>query len=416
VKDISFNSNGDKIAIATSSYVSIWNMENPTKMIHRFSPHDSNISSVVYFGYKKDSNRCNHLMLTGAKNNSELKIWNTNDWTCLHTFTFYSPEEPNQFQGDIDFDDNYEFLFVGRMMNKSMYVLHILYPSQQQEEDDQQQEDEVEEGQRKCRFDYIAEFILQENIISFIVAPQQATKQSEDIIYRLFCAQLKSIQSYGINYKQCYDSNRSKDTTMITELPSSKEEESSSTTSEMASSPTTIIQQDQQKKKEQEKESIEREEQQLQEKESQIQEKEQEQATAIEEDTKRSPIQTESKEEEKKETLMEANMQLLTPEEFAAESPKSISSPRQTTNNGVSLQTKEAEPMESNVNALEQQEIQEKTSDTETLTPSTSAAVPKSPQHGTKQAAANNILRRRRASAGEKEKPRMDILNIQGYS
>lgn len=134
VVDASFSSDGTAIAIAsTDGYVKFFQLymfdNEKQKCLHEWRPHDgAPLSSIIFIDNVLEySSECWKFTITGANNNSEIKLWSCESWTCIQTIHFKS-DPSGLISGlylNINIDYTGKYLVVSDINNRVIYVLEL---------------------------------------------------------------------------------------------------------------------------------------------------------------------------------------------------------------------------------------------------------------------------------------------------
>lgn len=73
----------------------------------------------------QDDSPRNEVILTGAMDNSQLRLWDTRSWECLQTLNFQNTPETKEFYNHIILDS--PFVIVANSKSTAFYVLHLDY-------------------------------------------------------------------------------------------------------------------------------------------------------------------------------------------------------------------------------------------------------------------------------------------------
>lgn len=103
--------------------------EKTPRCLHEWTPHEGKpISSLFFLDNYLKCDTGNSLWkhaLTGADNNTELKLWSCETWNCTQTIIFQSPNpQPYNFKADIDRSSSY--LILSDMESRGLYVLQVM--------------------------------------------------------------------------------------------------------------------------------------------------------------------------------------------------------------------------------------------------------------------------------------------------
>ncbi|KAG5876298.1 hypothetical protein JTB14_028939 [Gonioctena quinquepunctata] len=134
VIDASFSSDGTAIAVAsTDGYVKFFQLymfnNEKQKCLHEWRPHDgAPLSSIIFIDNVLEySSECWKFTITGANNNSEIKLWSCESWTCLQTIHF-KPKPSNLISGlylNVSIDYTGQYLVISDINNRVMYLLQL---------------------------------------------------------------------------------------------------------------------------------------------------------------------------------------------------------------------------------------------------------------------------------------------------
>ncbi|KAJ8960755.1 hypothetical protein NQ318_020048 [Aromia moschata] len=132
--DASFSSDGTAIAIASSDgYVKFFQLymfdSEKQKCLHEWRPHDGEpLSSIIFIDNVLEySSECWKFTITGANNNSEIKLWSCESWTCLQTVRF-KVDPGSLVTGlylNISIDYSGQYLVVSDINNRVLYVMQM---------------------------------------------------------------------------------------------------------------------------------------------------------------------------------------------------------------------------------------------------------------------------------------------------
>ncbi|CAG9860340.1 unnamed protein product [Phyllotreta striolata] len=134
VVDASFSSDGTAIAIASvDGYVKFYQLymsDNKNQnCLHEWMPHDgAPLSSIIFIDNVLEySAECWKFTITAAKNNSEIKLWSCESWTCLQTIIFKATASSlvTGLYLHMNMDYTGQFLLVSDINNRVIYVLEL---------------------------------------------------------------------------------------------------------------------------------------------------------------------------------------------------------------------------------------------------------------------------------------------------
>ncbi|KAJ8920900.1 hypothetical protein NQ315_015693 [Exocentrus adspersus] len=132
--DASFSSDGNAIAIASSDgcvkFYQLYIGDNEKKkFLHSWQPHGGNpLSSIIFIDNVLEySSECWKFMITGANNNSEIKLWSCESWACLQTIHFkVNPKSLiNNLYMNISIDYSGQYLVMSDINNRVLYVMQL---------------------------------------------------------------------------------------------------------------------------------------------------------------------------------------------------------------------------------------------------------------------------------------------------
>ncbi|XP_072391528.1 enhancer of mRNA-decapping protein 4 isoform X1 [Diabrotica undecimpunctata] len=133
VIDAAFSSDGSHIAIATGDgYVKFFQLymfnSEKQKFLYEWQPHDGTpLSSLIFIDKILEySSECWKFTITGANDNSEIKLWSCETWTCLQTIHF--KPHPNSISGlylNVSIDYTGQYLLVSDINYRVLYVLEL---------------------------------------------------------------------------------------------------------------------------------------------------------------------------------------------------------------------------------------------------------------------------------------------------
>ncbi|XP_037866623.1 enhancer of mRNA-decapping protein 4 isoform X3 [Bombyx mori] len=132
--DAAFSPDGTALATAAADgYVMFFQvcMQNRSpRCLHKWQPHDGKPLSCLFFldnhnNYNSDVQFWK-FAVTGADNNTCIKIWSCKSWNCLQTISF-APEVPNESSLGLKvmLDRSARFLVVSAASGRALYVLGV---------------------------------------------------------------------------------------------------------------------------------------------------------------------------------------------------------------------------------------------------------------------------------------------------
>ncbi|XP_043498767.1 enhancer of mRNA-decapping protein 4 [Polistes fuscatus] len=175
--------------------------------LHKWQPHGGRPISCLFF--LDDHQTCQpdvqfwRFAITGCDNNSELKVWSCELWTCLQTITFAPTPSTGKvpvLKAGLDLSAGY--LLLSDIYNKVLYILSICKVS----------------GEALACVNTISEFLLPYPILSFGIVDagqrkirpmgesledltQCEEETEEQLVIRMYLVQPKSLQECHIAFK-----------------------------------------------------------------------------------------------------------------------------------------------------------------------------------------------------------------------
>ncbi|KAK6618943.1 hypothetical protein RUM44_003324 [Polyplax serrata] len=136
IVDATFSPEGSALATVsldgTIMFFQVYMQQKQTpRCLHSWRPHDGKpLSSIFFLDNHKSHNPESHFwkfMITGAENNTELKVWACVHWTCLQTLRF-TPDANTKKTGlflKAGLDLSARHLLLSDIFNQVIYVLRI---------------------------------------------------------------------------------------------------------------------------------------------------------------------------------------------------------------------------------------------------------------------------------------------------
>ncbi|XP_058807631.1 enhancer of mRNA-decapping protein 4 [Phymastichus coffea] len=181
--------------------------QQPPKCLHKWSPHDGRPISSLFFlddheNYNPDATFW-RFAITGCDNNSELKVWSCELWTCLQTIKFApmpSSQKMPVLKASLDLAAGY--LLLSDIYNKVLYIMSI----------------SKDNDEAMACINTVSEFLLPYPILSFAIvdAGQRRLRptsesledlcpcedENEDqLVIRMYLVQPKSLQECHIAFR-----------------------------------------------------------------------------------------------------------------------------------------------------------------------------------------------------------------------
>ncbi|XP_054281595.1 enhancer of mRNA-decapping protein 4 [Macrosteles quadrilineatus] len=208
IVDAAFSPDGTAIATASLDgdvkffQVYMQNGKKP-RCLHQWKPHRGEpVSSLFFLDNHKNYNpeiQFWKFAITGANNNSELKVWSCESWTCLQTLAFQvSPDTQLKLNAGLDLTSG--FLVLSDFHHKILYVLQLYTNSE-----------------TSAAIISISEFLLPYTILSFGIVDAGLQRFKSDrleelcedkndeegtpgILVKMYLVQPKSLQDCQIAY------------------------------------------------------------------------------------------------------------------------------------------------------------------------------------------------------------------------
>ncbi|XP_076751007.1 enhancer of mRNA-decapping protein 4 homolog Ge-1 [Xylocopa sonorina] len=181
--------------------------QSPPRCLHQWRPHGGRPISCLFF---LDDHKTYHpdvqfwrFAITGCDNNTELKVWSCELWSCLQTITFAPAPSTGKLpvlKAGLDFSAGY--LLLSDIYNKVLYILSLRKDS----------------GEALASVSTISEFLLPYPILSFGIVDAGIRKirptgesledlcpceeeTEEQLVIRMYLVQPKSLQECHIAFK-----------------------------------------------------------------------------------------------------------------------------------------------------------------------------------------------------------------------
>ncbi|XP_033125273.1 enhancer of mRNA-decapping protein 4-like isoform X2 [Anneissia japonica] len=186
-----------------------WEGNDPPRRLHQWVPHNGKaISTILFCDNHKFQDPNVHFwrfLITGANQNSELKIWCTVTWTCLQTVVFSSPTPQPYPSLKAKLDLTASYIIMSDIKRKVLYILQIYQ--------------NAEVG--TAHISSISEFLLTQPMLSFFVvdASQKKFKHTAEYdnndetylsgeiessigtVVKMFCVHTKSLQEFQVRFQ-----------------------------------------------------------------------------------------------------------------------------------------------------------------------------------------------------------------------
>ncbi|KAJ8729730.1 hypothetical protein PYW08_001311 [Mythimna loreyi] len=172
IRDAAFSPDGSALATASADgYVMFFqvymNTDSSPRCLHKWQPHGGKPLSCLFFldnhkNYNTDVQFWK-FAVTGADNNTTIKIWSCKSWTCLQTITF-TPSVATEVTLGLKamLDTSASYLLLSDFKSRSLYVLNMAR--------------DPEDSMAYCKS--ISEFLLPYPVLSFCIvdAEEQQSK------------------------------------------------------------------------------------------------------------------------------------------------------------------------------------------------------------------------------------------------
>uniref|UniRef100_A0A2A4JUR8 Uncharacterized protein n=1 Tax=Heliothis virescens TaxID=7102 RepID=A0A2A4JUR8_HELVI len=172
ILDAAFSPDGSALATASADgYVMFFQVymhaDSSPRCLHKWQPHGGKPLSCLFFldnhkNYNTDVQFWK-FAVTGAENNTTIKIWSCKSWTCLQTITFTPGVGTDMTLGlKAMLDTSASYLLLSDFKSRSLYVLNMAR--------------DPEDSMAYCKS--ISEFLLPYPVLSFCIvdAEEQQTK------------------------------------------------------------------------------------------------------------------------------------------------------------------------------------------------------------------------------------------------
>lgn len=196
---------------------------NQPRCLHQWRPHGGRPISCLFFpddhkNYQPDVQFW-RFAVTGCDNNSELKIWTCEMWTCLQTIKF----APNPSTGKLPvlkagLDLSAGYLFLSDIYNKILYVLSLI----------------KDKNEAIACISTVSEFLLPYPILSFGIVDadqrkirtgesledlcEEIDENDEQLVIYMYLVQPKSLQECHIAFKPASQANYLIDTLTVPDM------------------------------------------------------------------------------------------------------------------------------------------------------------------------------------------------------
>ncbi|XP_075211896.1 enhancer of mRNA-decapping protein 4 homolog Ge-1 isoform X2 [Lycorma delicatula] len=159
IVDAAFSPDGTAIATASFDgevkFFQVYMQNGKPRCLHQWKPHNGRpLSSLFFLDNHKNYNpeaQFWKFAVTGANENSELKLWSCETWSCLQTIRFMPRSDGGKIQLKASMDLGSSYLLLTDHVHRVLFVMQV-------------QKDETETN---CFFQSVSEFSLPYPILSF---------------------------------------------------------------------------------------------------------------------------------------------------------------------------------------------------------------------------------------------------------
>ncbi|XP_055378582.1 enhancer of mRNA-decapping protein 4 homolog [Condylostylus longicornis] len=233
---ISLSPDGTTLSVGSEDgyirFYQVYFHEKQPRCLHEWNPHNGQSISSFFFldNYRKKSSTDTFWKhaLTGAKNNTELKLWDCGTWECLQTLSFTYPipnkKSPSALYFNADIDSSSSYLVLSNIESRNLYILQIGFDNNINDQKVKSSDNRIKKLNNSVNIRGISEYPISWPILSFSIVDTNITQlytynmnesylmddvdeYDEDnlaisgVVLRLFVVQPKSVQECLIFYQ-----------------------------------------------------------------------------------------------------------------------------------------------------------------------------------------------------------------------
>ncbi|XP_077285857.1 enhancer of mRNA-decapping protein 4 homolog Ge-1 isoform X2 [Arctopsyche grandis] len=130
IVDAAFSPDGTSLATASvDGYVMFfqgYSNSDTTRCVYKWVPHDGKpLSSLFFLDNHKSTEQFWKFVVTGAENNSVLKIWSCQSWDCLQTIKFSPGPKYSSIALKAGLDQSAKYLLLSDIHRRVLFILHF---------------------------------------------------------------------------------------------------------------------------------------------------------------------------------------------------------------------------------------------------------------------------------------------------
>ncbi|KAL6628391.1 hypothetical protein U3516DRAFT_536139 [Neocallimastix sp. 'constans'] len=206
INDFRFSSDGSVIVAGyEDGHVRFYDINSCSNILD-FVPHNLEpISSVIFVNAKNQS--LDLFLITAAKQNNEIKLWNINDMSLIQTIILkHTKKNPNLDFNTLEYNGQHQVLVMSNVSRLSIMFSHIKglesvsYPEPDSYEKDIVNNNENGVDISNVEFEEIKEFKISDPVINYIIDPNvDPLFNNENENVSLYCISSEEIYQYVIN-------------------------------------------------------------------------------------------------------------------------------------------------------------------------------------------------------------------------